>query len=314
MVLVLFSIFTGWTQAFAAKSLLDDFSGTYIDSQKWEYREFVREVVAEKLASKIGNSTFTEEARNVTAFQSPSSITTIECDITIVATKLDTGTDPRSFARIDGRFYNMNTLNPTTHKGDIWAGVFIGNRGSDLEAWWEIWELMDDEGNIGEDRGHSTLTIPGGLTTGIPYTAKIEYDGTNNQFTFTVHGESSGPVAVPEWKGAEFFAYKGLETGAYSDGGSGTGYASALFDDVYTNNSAYDDFSAGKLVLARWKNLEHVREINVVDEKLRLNVQAEDSRADATLLPINQTTAYLEAKVAVESGSLGQDSRLVLQR
>jgi hypothetical protein len=134
MVLVLFSIFTVWAQAFAAKSLLDNFLGPNIDSQKWEWREFVREVVAEKLVSKIGNNTFTEHARNNTGFQNPSSITTIECDITIVATKLDTGTDPRSFARVDGRFYN--TLNSGTEKGDIWVALFIGNRGSDLEAWW----------------------------------------------------------------------------------------------------------------------------------------------------------------------------------
>ena len=301
MVLVLFSIFTVWAQAFAAKSLLDDFSGTYLDSKNWEKRELVREVVAEKLVSKIGNDTFTEEARDNISFQNPGSIHTIECDITVVAAVLDTGTDPQSFARINGRFYNTYTLNPTTQKGDIWAGVFIGDRGSGLEAWWEIWETTDDGGNSWADGGHGTLTVPG-LTTGNPYTTRIEYDGDKG-FTFTVDGVSSGPVVGPDREGAEFLAFKGLGTGAYSDGGSGTGYASVLFDNVFTNNLAYDDFSAGKLVLARWKNLEHVREINVVDEKLRLNVQAEDSRADATLEPINQTTAYLEAKVLVESGS-----------
>jgi len=218
---------------------------------------------------------------------------------------LDTGTDPQSFARIDGRFYNTETPNPTTHKGDIWAGVFIGDRGSGLEAWWEIWEVTDDEGNNYQDGGHGTLNIIPDLTTGTPYTAKIEYDGNNNQFTFTVHGVSSGLVDVPARQGAEFLPYKGLETGAYSDGGTGTGYASALFDDVYINNqgTVYDNFSAGKLVLARWKNLEHVREINVVDEKLRLNVQADGERRDASMYPIDQTTAYLEAKVTVESGS-----------
>ena len=54
--LVLFSIFIVGTEAFGAKSLYDDFSGTYIDSQKWEHREFVREVVGGKLVSKIGNA------------------------------------------------------------------------------------------------------------------------------------------------------------------------------------------------------------------------------------------------------------------
>ena len=182
MVLVLFSIFTVWTQAFAAKSLLDDFSGANIDSQKWEYGELVREVVGGELVSKIGNDTFTEQARNSTAFQNPSSINIIQCDITVVATtKLDTGTDPRSFARIDGRFYNAKALNPTTHNGDIYSELLIGDRGSGLEAWWEIWESMDDEGNSWVDRGHGTLTVPG-LTYGNNYTAILEYDGAN-QFT-----------------------------------------------------------------------------------------------------------------------------------
>ena len=302
MVLVLFSIFTVWTQAFAAKSLLDDFSGANIDSQKWEYGELVREVVGGELVSKIGNDTFTEQARNSTAFQNPSSINIIQCDITVVATtKLDTGTDPSSFARIDGRFYN--TLNSGTEKGDIWAGVFIGDRGSGLEAWWEIWEATDDEGNNWIDGGHDTFPT-GALSYGTAYTVKIEYDGDRG-FIFTVQvGSTTYNVLTsgPDRLGAEFLAYKGLTTGAYSDGGTGTGYASSLFDDVFTNNSAYDNFSAGTLVLAKWKHLEEVREIS--GGKLRLNVQADGERRDATLLPIDPTTAYLEAKVAVESGSL----------
>jgi len=301
MVLVLFSIFTVWAQAFAATSLLDDFSGPYLDSQKWEYRELVREVVGGELVSKIGNNTFNEEARDNTAFQNPGSIHTIECDIKVVAAVLDTGTDPRSFARINGRFYNTNMLNPTTHKGDIWAGVFIGDRGSGLEAWWEIWESTDDEGNSWADGGHGPLIGPGTLTIGNPYTAKIEYDG-NKQFTFTVAGVSSGPVVGPDRLGAAFLAFKGLGTGAYSAGGTGTGYASALFDNVYTNNSAYDDFSSTPtLDQTKWQALEFAREIS--GGKLRLNVQADGGRRDATLWPIDQTTAYLEAKVLVKSGS-----------
>ena len=41
------------TQAFAESTLYDDFSGTYIDGQKWIWRERVREVVGGKLVSKI---------------------------------------------------------------------------------------------------------------------------------------------------------------------------------------------------------------------------------------------------------------------
>ncbi|HUT71907.1 MAG TPA: choice-of-anchor U domain-containing protein [Desulfatiglandales bacterium] len=300
MVSVLFSAFVVGGQAFGAPALYDDFAGTYIDSQKWSNRELVREVAGGKLVSKIGNDTSTDQARNNTPFQNPSSINIIQCDITVVATNLDGGTDPRSFARVDGRFYN--TLNSGTEKGDVWAAVFIGDRGSGLEAWWEIIESLDDEGNSWADRGHDTLAT-GPLSYGIAYTAKIEYDKTNNQFTFTVAGVSSGPVLVPARQGAEFSAYKALETGVYSAGGSGTGYASAMFDNVYINNNpiGYDDFSTGALDQTKWRALEFVREISA--GKLRLNAQADEAYGGAYVNSIYQTTAYLEAKVLVETGS-----------
>ncbi len=53
MVLILFSIFIVGTETFAAKSLYDDFSGTYIDSQKWDSREFVR-VAMQKIIQRMG--------------------------------------------------------------------------------------------------------------------------------------------------------------------------------------------------------------------------------------------------------------------
>jgi len=302
-VLILFSVFIVGPQGFAAAPLYDDFSGTYIDSQKWMQRELVREVAGGKLVSKVGNDTSTEEARNNTAFQNPSSITVIQCDITMVATTLDAGTDPKSFARIDGRFYN--TLNSGTQKGDVWAAVYIGDRGSGLRAWWVINESLDDEGASWADQGHGTLPT-GELSYGTPYTAKIEYD-VPNQFTFTVGGVSSGAVAGPARQAAEFHAYKGLETGAFSTGGSGTGYASALFDNVYVNDEAtvYDDFSTAPLDSTKWQYLELVRETS--GGKLRLNVQAEGERRDALLRPSDEDVLHLQAKVLVESGSSVSD-------
>jgi len=110
MVLVLFSIFIVGAEAFAAKSLYDDFSGIYIDNQKWLVRELVREVIAGNLVSKIGNASGTGEFRNNIRLQNPESITAIECELTVVGTNLDTGTEPISFAGIGGFFYNTHLL------------------------------------------------------------------------------------------------------------------------------------------------------------------------------------------------------------
>ena len=87
-------------EAYAEKKLYDDFSGTYLDSKKWKYREFVREVAAGKLVLKVGNNAAIEDARNSIRFKNPEGISSIECEITVVATNLDTGNNPISFARI----------------------------------------------------------------------------------------------------------------------------------------------------------------------------------------------------------------------
>jgi hypothetical protein len=202
-----------------------------------------------------------------------------------------------SFARVSGRFYN--TLNSGTERGDIWTGLYIGDRGSGLEAWWEVHESLDDEGNSWEEKGSGTLVVPG-LAYGNSYTAKIEYDGANG-FTFSVVGVSdsfTGPVR----QGAEFTAYKALETGAYSDGGSGTGYTSALFDNVYTNNqgTAYDTFDAAPLDQTKWQHLEFVREIE--DGKLRLTAHSKQN-TESTSLHFAGFQPYVEATVTVKSDS-----------
>ncbi len=285
------------TRAIASRTLYDDFSGTNIDSQKWNEGEFVREVNAGKLISKVGNHPAANHARNRTAFQNPSTINTIECDIIVAATNLDTGTDPISVARVDGRFYN--TLNSGTEKGDIWVGLFIGDRGSGLEAWWEVNESLDDEGNSWEEKGSGSFTSTA-LTYGNPYTVKIEYDGAN-RFTFTVAGESY-PFTGPGRKGAEFTEYKALETLASSDGGSGIGYTSASFDNVYINKqgTAYDTFNTAPLDPINWKHLEFVRKIK--DGKLHLTAHSGGER-ESTRLHFAEFKPFVEATVDVKSDS-----------
>ena len=61
-----------------------------------------------------------------------------------------------------------------------------------------------------------------------------------------------------------------LTTGIDTNGGSGQGYAAALFDNVFVNDDSlpYDDFSSTPLDQGRWRELEFGREITV-DQKLR---------------------------------------------
>jgi len=300
MILIFFSIIFIRAEAFGERSLYDNFTGPYIDAQNWYNREFVREVDPDNgtLISKIGNASGTGTFRNMTEFQDPASITTIACDITLVKTILDTGDYPTSFARIEGFFYN--TQGSGGAKGDIWAAVVIGDRGNGLEAWWEVEEFRDDDMTDWVTYT-GTLIDPGGITYNTVYPVKIAYDGTNG-FGFTV-GDSNDSYAGPTWQRDAITQIKTLTTGINAQEGSGTGYASALFDNVYINDQPYDDFETAPLDPAKWKDLESVTEISN-GNRLRSNVQADGSETTAILYATNRSAFYLEAAVAVESGGL----------
>ena len=150
---------------------------------------------------------------------------------------------------------------------------------------------------IGKKGDSGSLPVPG-LDYGIFFTVKLEYNGTNG-FIFTVAGVSdtySGPVR----QGPEFQSYKGLETGAYADGGAGNGYTSATFDNVLTNAGAYDNFSTAPLDQTKWNEQEIVREIE--NDKLRLVAH---SKEDTKTVRINspEIHPYIEATFTVKSES-----------
>ncbi len=282
-------------QTVTAKTLYDNFSGDFLESGKWNQGEFVREVSQGKLVMKIHNRTTEEVIPETASFVDPSSINTIECDILVSEATLDSGTDPESFARIDGRFYSAQ--NSGTERGDIWAGLYIGDRGDGLETWWAVREATDDAGDNWDEKGGGSLNVPG-LSYNQTYAVKIDYNGTN-EFTFTVAGVSStftGPVR----QGAEKTNYKALRTIVYTDGGAGNGYVSASFDNVLTNGTAYDDFSTAPLDQTKWENLESVREIE--NGKLRLTSHSTGDRENARLNFI-ENSPYIEATVRIDSSS-----------
>jgi len=296
--LLLFSVFFITGQAFGAR-VYDDFSGTYIDGQRWNDRELVREVVGGKLVSKVGNGPWCCTSNN-TAFLNPSTINVMQSDITVVTAILDTGTNPFSCARIQGLFYNTQTSGVGA-TGDIWAGVSIGDRGSGLEAWWNVEESLNADRTNWSNKGSGTLIGPGTLTHGTAYTAKIAYNGTNG-FTFTVHGQND-PFTGPARQRAAVTKHRALATRIFADSPFYDGYVSAQFDNVYINNEAtvYDDFSTAPLNPTKWQSLEIAREISA--GKLRMNVQADGSIQTVNIVPNDQTATYLEAKVLIKSAS-----------
>jgi hypothetical protein len=294
-ILVFLLVFLVSVNIVSAKTLYDNFSNDYLDPEKWKQGEFVREVFQGKLVMILHNSPFEESIRKRTSFVDPGPIVAIECDIMLKEAALDPGENSESFARVAGRFYNAQ--NSGTEKGDIWAAISFGDRGNGLEAWWAISEATDDNGNNWENKGSGSLNHPG-LLYNQPYTVKIDYDGAR-EFSFTVADESdvfTGPVR----RGAEHTRYKALETIVYTEGGTGEGFVSASFDNVFTNASAYDDFSTAPLDQANWEEQESAREIK--NGKVRL---VSHSRGDkeTTRLYFSNISPYIEATVNIKSVS-----------
>lgn len=297
--------------AFADKQLLDNFSGAYMDAKKWQYRESVREVAGGKLVLKLGTESGRDFVRNVTSFQNPGGVNKIVCTITVVDVKPDTGADDNSFARIGGIFYNIQNAGGAT--GDIWADIRIGDRGSGLEAWWQIWKALNDDFSDEELVASGTLISPGTLQTGTAYNVELEYTNVHD-IIFRVAGQST---TFPDAgrKRSPVTQQKQIGTGVDTDGGSGTGYVSALFDDVFINDIAYDNFSAAFIDTTKWIQQEYVREIS--NGKLRMNGricnpagnnQSQNVRIPS--IPVNFNRRYIEAKVLIKSDTqvpAGQD-------
>ncbi|MFH0730513.1 MAG: DUF4214 domain-containing protein [Pseudomonadota bacterium] len=287
-----------------AKQLFDDFSGAYVNDSRWPHsspsNEIAREVVNGKLVSKIGNNPDTLVASNLVRFANAGSINSIQCDMIINETVVDTGDEPWSFGCITGMFYN--TQSSGGGKGDVVANVYIGDRGNGLEAWWLVGESTTDDYSTIEKIDTGSVPVSG-LQYGIGYTVKLDYDGSNG-FVFTVAGQTATFSSGPErQRDAVANQYKTLRTGAYGyDGATGTGYVSAAFDNVYINGetTVYETFDA-ELNAIRWSDVEIVKELD--SGSLRLNQQGRNSRFELSALLSEETPSLVEAKIRIESGS-----------
>ena len=170
-------------------------------------------------------------------------------------TVLDNGSEPESFARIGGYFYNINDSGGAT--GDIFAQIKIGDRGNGgLEAFWYVDQRLTDDGSEWQELGIGTLIGPGTLQYNTSYQVKLSYDG-NSTFSFTVNGNTDG-FTGPVKKREAVTSFKALSSGINATNGSDNGFVSAKFDNVYINDQAtlYEDFSSSPLDSGKWRSLE----------------------------------------------------------
>ena len=254
------------TYAFSL-TLYDDFSGTYIDKTKWRYAEWVREIdptnqrllIKQASPSPIAINTYPYVDRNSLSFSDPNSVNSIQADITILQNDITNQADTR--ARIGGRCYNDGTSGGD-YAGDIWASVDIRCTPTGLRGIWYVGRYT------GPSSSSLTQIASGYFTTviniGTPYRLYASYDSVTNHFLFKIGDEAVtfGPTGLPTRVGYANQPRKELQTRVQIDNSTSSGYISAAFDNVYVNDTLYDDFSSPVINPTKWITYEFVREIS----------------------------------------------------
>jgi len=260
----LFVSFILSTYAFSL-TLYDDFSGTYIDKDKWRQGEMVREIQNGKLILKQASpspiviTSYPYSFSHWLNFLAPDSVNSIQADVTILESILTDSAQTR--ARIGGAWYNNGTPGAGM-TGDIWATVDVRTTPTGFLARWSVDKVTNPDGSASENLGYGNFTIS--IAIGVNYTLYIEYDSVAHCFIFRIGAEeiTFGPVGLPARAGNANIPINGLGTRIVTNNATSSAYISATFDNVYKNGILYDDFSSSIIDETKWTTYEFVREIS----------------------------------------------------
>ncbi len=273
---------------FSDSYLYDGFTADFLDPEKWDRTDKVREIRNGHLFSSIAGKTQPEGfVLNQTIFRHADTINAIAADITYLGGEIKNENTFMTGAQIEGVFYSDGN-------GDVWASINVGGRGNGPEAWWGV---MTGGGQW------NSGSIPVEIETGSEYDVKIAYDADANQFTFSVNG-TEVLFTASERIGQETNPFKALTTGVWGDGDRGVGTCAALFDNVRINNSSdiYENFEDVLINPERWRNQESVR--SVANGLLHLQRRATKDKIRLIKF-IDHDSKYIRARVTV-----GNDSEL----
>lgn len=288
--------------------LYDDFSTGYIDGGKWRQREYVREIIDGEFVFKLGNRSPGMGAEgppgyfcNDLPFANPETINSIEVDVTIVETQLDSAPGSKSFIRIHGRYYNRNQEGGAS--GNIIAQLMIGEQGNGkVEAFWEVWETTSDDNSTWDVIGNGTISDFDSTIITPPYNVKLLYDG-DNTFVFTINDTYTDSFSGPEKRREALDAWKVISAGIRADNGLNNGFVHGKIDNVYIYNGSevYDDFSSPMIDLSKWNYAEFIREAS--NGYLRANIIGFGSTRIATTHLSYKSAPFFESKVRIDSTS-----------
>jgi hypothetical protein len=267
------------------KVLYDDFSEEYLDADKWTPLEQVLKVENGVLVSQVRGFNIW----NSCSFSNPASINSIEASITVID-----GNMPEygwASAIISGTFYQSANGNV-----NVLLNIGLSPEPGKLSAWC----FWTDGVNSGFEQ------IPVDISVNVPVVTKIEYDQSTNQFKATVASSQStfsGPTRTGD--PANGFMQLATATGCPANC---VGSISATFDNVYVNNTLYDDFSTAPLDGAKWNNTEIIRKIDAGKLNLSVHNAGQVYKKINGIGLTNKEIQHIEASFTVKSDSRFENS------
>jgi hypothetical protein len=285
----------------------DDFSSDLIDGSKWRYQEYASYVDDEKGVLRIITRSDSQEENVPIAFRfsNPESITGVRTEVVLHACSVSQNdADALAKARLYGVFYNTQAA-PSGFGGDVWAELYIEDRGDGLEAGWYVGEVADDEGSSSHDLGEEILVAPGSLTLDATYVLEMMYDEVGRQLHFAIQDSTGAQIAngtymvnnrqspaqEPDWL---------LWAAADDD----SAYVDAEFDNVSIKMAASNDFSLydtfNRFDAKKWSSNQIYRRIE--DGKLIAMVQSLE-KSEYIQSVFQDNPDFVQAEVTVSSNS-----------
>ena len=302
----IFFLITSYASAF-----YDTFDEPPMDKDKWRWLEAVRSVSDGKLHLNVRSC----DEGGMVVIPTAGSTSVMKADVLVDS---DSYFPESAWAdvRLKGEFFN-DSRGPGSgqdyngYEGEIRAEIMIligeGGPPSALAQVWRFHEANPfDEANPG---GQHTDMFSEYFTTTVTfdteYELSIEFTGTS--FVFKFNNETlSHPVSGPIYP--SYTKLRVIDNSIHIRNYTGEcGYLKTTIDNFYNDQSQtpYDTFDGNKLDANKWIPGEFVRKI--VDGKLRSKVEICNYSLNNNASPTaTNESGYLEAKVAVNDGSVSQ--------
>jgi hypothetical protein len=162
--------------------VMDSFSVTPLDANKWATQELVREIVGGKLVSKTRNIGQNTRIINNLNFKYPDQVNEFQAKVTLNEHSINKGS---MSARLGGNFYNDTGDTSGGAQGDIWAQVSLSvSPGQAPYANWLVLRFNDPNAAQGLWTVLGSGTFPITINLGQAYNLYLKWDSDNNQFTF----------------------------------------------------------------------------------------------------------------------------------